>query len=145
MARHSAVYVAGTALQGLGVLIILPFATRLLGPAEFGRLAAGLVVVQMIGTLASAGLPQVILREHNRGADGPRTARALAGAMILAAGLLGVVGALAVLGLGRGGMVVVQDVMPIVVGAAALTVVVSGQTLMRARLQPWSFFVLAVG
>ncbi len=46
MVRHSAVYVGGTALQGLGVLIILPFATRLLGPAEFGRVAAGLVVVQ---------------------------------------------------------------------------------------------------
>ena len=146
MVRHSAVYVAGTALQGLGVLIILPFATRLLGPAEFGRVAAGLVVVQMIGTLASAGLPQVILREHNRGADGPRAARALAGAMILVAVLLGVVGALVVLGLGRGGrLVVVHDVLPLVVGAAALTVVVSGQTLMRARLQPWSFFVLAVG
>ncbi len=108
MARHSAVYVVGTALQGLGVLIILPFATRLLGPAEFGRVAAGLVVVQMVGTLASAGLPQVILREHNRGADGPRAARALAGAMILVALVLGVVGALAVLGLGRGGMVGLQ-------------------------------------
>ena len=145
MVRHSAVYVGGTALQGLGVLIILPFATRLLGPAEFGRVAAGLVVVQMFGTLASAGLPQVILREHNRGADGPRAARALAGAMILVAVLLGIIGALVVLGLGRGGLVVVRDVLPLVVGAAALTVVVSGQTLMRARLQPWSFLVLAVG
>ncbi len=36
-------------------------------------------------------------------------------------------------------MVVVHDVLPLAVGAAALTVVVSGQTLMRARLQPWSF------
>jgi len=145
MARHSAVYVAGTALQGLGVLLILPFATRLLGPAEFGRVATGLVVVQMIGTLASAGLPQVILREHSRGVDGPRTARALAGTMILAASLLGVVGALVVLGLGLAGLVSPRELLPLVVGAAALTVVVSGQTLMRARLKPWSFFVLAVG
>ena len=94
LGAHSVVYLVGTALQGLGVLLVLPFATRLLGPAEFGRVATGLVVVQMVGTLAAAGLPQVILREHHRGAEGPRAARALAGTMILLALALAVLGLL---------------------------------------------------
>ena len=34
--------------------------------------------------------------------------------------------------------------MPLVVAAVALTTVVAGQTLMRARLQPWGFLALAV-
>ena len=85
LGAHSVVYLVGTALQGLGVLLVLPFATRVLGATEFGRVATGLVVVQMVGTLAAAGLPQVILREHHRGTEGPRAARALAGTMILLA------------------------------------------------------------
>ena len=71
LGAHSVVYLVGTALQGLGVLLVLPFATRALGAVEFGRVATGLVVVQMVGTLAAAGLPQVILREHHRGTEGP--------------------------------------------------------------------------
>lgn len=145
LGAHSVVYLVGTALQGLGVLLILPFATRLLGQVEFGRVATGLVVVQMVGTIAAAGLPQVILREHHRGADGPRAARALAGTMILLALGLGVVGLATGLVLSALGHADLAEWVPLVVAAVSLTTVVSGQTLMRARLQPWGFLVLAVG
>ena len=144
LAGHSVVYLAGTALQGLGVLLVLPFATRVLGPDEFGRVATGLVVVQMVGTIAAAGLPQVILREHHRGAEGPRVARALAGAMILLAGGLGLLGVLAALALSATGHADLTQWLPLVAAAVGLTTVVSGQTLMRARLQPWGFLGLAV-
>ena len=56
LGAHSVVYLVGTALQGLGVLLVLPFATRVLGAAEFGRVATGLVIVQMVGTIAAAGV-----------------------------------------------------------------------------------------
>ena len=141
---HSVVYLIGTALQGLGVLIVLPFATRALGAAEFGRVATGLVVVQMVGTLASAGLPQVILREHHRGAEGPRVARALAGTTVALAGALGVLGLLAAFALSATGHADLRLWLPLVVASAGLSTVVSGQTLMRARLQPWGFLALAV-
>ena len=138
------VYLVGTALQGLGVLLILPFATRLLGLAEFGKVATGLVVVQMVGTIAGAGLPQVILREHHRGDDGPRVSRALAGAMIALALGLGVVGVALGLVLAELGWADLSEWLPIVVGAASLTTVVAAQALMRARLRPGGFLALAV-
>ena len=126
------------------MLLVLPFATRLLGAAEFGRVATGLVVVQMVGTLAAAGLPQVILREHHRGAEGPRAARALAGTMILLALALAVLGLAIALGLAAAGHADLSQWVPLVLASAGLTTVVSGQTLMRARLQPWGFLALAV-
>ncbi|MGW5239969.1 lipopolysaccharide biosynthesis protein [Monashia sp. NPDC004114] len=144
LAGHSVVYLAGTALQGLGVLLVLPFATRVLGPSEFGRVATGLVIVQMVGTIAAAGLPQVILREHHRGPEGPRVARALAGTMILLAFALGLLGIVVALVLSAGGHADLAQWIPLVVAAVGLTTVVSGQTLMRARLQPWGFLLLAV-
>ncbi len=144
LAGHSAVYLVGTALQGLGVLLVLPFATRVLGATEFGRVATGLVIVQMVGTIAAAGLPQVILREHHRGTEGPRVARALAGTMILLAGALGVLGIGVAFVLSAAGHADLVQWIPLVVAAVGLTTVVSGQTLMRARLQPWGFLLLAV-
>jgi O-antigen/teichoic acid export membrane protein len=138
------VYLVGTALQGLGVLLVLPFATRVLGRTEFGQVATGLVVVQMVGTIAAAGLPQVILREHHRGAEGPRVARALAGTMVLLALGLGVLGLAVALALSATGHADLAQWLPLVVASVALTTVVSGQTLMRARLQPWGFLALAV-
>jgi O-antigen/teichoic acid export membrane protein len=143
LAGHSVVYLVGTALQGLGVLLVLPFATRVLGPSEFGRVATGLVIVQMVGTIAAAGLPQVILREHHRGTEGPRVARALAGTMILLAAALGVLGIVVALVLSAAGHADLAQWIPLVVAAVGLTTVVSGQTLMRARLQPWGFLLLA--
>jgi O-antigen/teichoic acid export membrane protein len=141
---HAVVYLVGTALQGLGVLLVLPFATRVLGAAEFGRVATGLVVVQMVGTIAAAGLPQVLLREHHRGTEGPRVARALAGTMVLLAAGLGVLGLVLALVLSAAGHADLAQWVPLVVASVALTTVVAGQTLMRARLQPWGFLALAV-
>lgn len=144
LGAHSVVYLVGTALQGLGVLLVLPFATRVLGDVEFGRVATGLVVVQMVGTIAAAGLPQVVLREHHRGDEGPRVARALAGTMVLLALGLGAAGLGLALALSAAGHADLGQWVPLVVAAVALTTVVAGQTLMRARLQPWGFLALAV-
>jgi O-antigen/teichoic acid export membrane protein len=144
VATHSVIYVIGAALQGLGILVIIPFATRLLGAAEFGRVATGLVVVQMVGTLAAAGLPQVIIREHHRGREGPRVARALAGVMIGFAVAVGVVGTVVLVVLSATSDVDLGTAIPVLGASVALTVVVSGQSLMRARMRPGGFLTLAV-
>jgi O-antigen/teichoic acid export membrane protein len=144
LGAHSVIYLLGTALQGLGVLLVLPFATRLLGEVEYGRVATALVVVQMVGTVAAAGLPQVILREYHRGDDGPTAGRALAGTMV------GLAVALAVLGVALGGVLSAMGRVDlgqwclVVVASAALTTVVAGQSLSRARLKPFHFLLLAV-
>jgi O-antigen/teichoic acid export membrane protein len=144
LAGHSVVYLVGTALQGLGVLLVLPFATRLLGDAEFGRVATALVVVQVVGTIAAAGLPQVILREYHRGPDGPVAGRALAGTMALLALAVAAAGLALVGALAAAGAVDFRTWALVVVASAALTVVVAGQTLSRARMRPLHFLVLAV-
>ncbi len=144
LATHSVVYLVGTALQGLGVLLVLPFATRLLGDVEYGKVATALVVVQMVGTVAAAGLPQVILREYHRGRDGPVAGRALAGTMVLLALGLAVLGLAIGAALSAAGLVDLRDWSLVVLASAALTVVVSGQTLARARLRPLHFLALAV-
>ncbi|GAA6527317.1 oligosaccharide flippase family protein [Intrasporangium sp. DVR] len=144
LAGHSVVYLVGTALQGLGILLILPFATRLLGDAEYGKVATALVVVQMVGTIAAAGLPQVILREYHRGLDGPTAARALAGTMTLLAVGLAVVGVATGAVLAAAGRADLGEWTLVVAASAALTVVVAGQALSRARLRPFEFLGLAV-
>jgi O-antigen/teichoic acid export membrane protein len=144
LGSHSVVYLVGTALQGLGILLILPFATRLLGDAEYGKVATALVVIQMVGTIAAAGLPQVILREYHRGADGPTAGRALAGTMTLLALGLAVAGIIVGTVLAAAGWVDLREWVLVVVASAALTTVVAGQSLSRARLRPFEFLVLAV-
>lgn len=144
LGAHSVVYLVGTALQGLGVLLVLPFATRLLGQVEYGKVATALVVVQMIGTVAAAGLPQVILREYHRGDDGPTAGRALAGTMVGLAVALGVVGVVLGVVLSAAGRVDLVQWCLVVVASAALTTVVAGQSLSRARLRPLHFLLLAV-
>ena len=144
LGAHSVVYLVGTALQGLGVLLVLPFATRLLGEVEYGKVATALVVVQMIGTVAAAGLPQVILREYHRGPDGPTAGRALAGAMVGLALVLGVVGVALGAVLASTGRVDLGQWCLVVASGASLTTVVAGQSLSRARLRPLQFLLLAV-
>lgn len=144
LGAHSVIYLVGTALQGLGVLLVLPFATRLLGQTEYGKVATALVVIQMIGTVAAAGLPQVILREYHRGDDGPRAGRALAGTMVGLAVGIGVVGVALGVVLSAAGPVDLGQWCLVVAASAALTTVVAGQSLARARLRPLHFLLLAV-
>lgn len=144
LGSHAIIYLVGTALQGLGILLILPFATRLLGEAEYGKVATALVVIQMVGTIAAAGLPQVILREYHRGADGPTAGRALAGTMTLLAVAVAVLGVVIGAVLAAAGRVDLRAWSLVVIASAALTTVVAGQSLSRARLRPLEFLALAV-
>ena len=144
VAAHGVVYVVGTALQGLGVLLVIPFITRTLSRADYGAVSTSLVAVQLVGAVAAAGVPQVILREHHRGSDGPRRARALAGAMLVLAAVVGLLGAGAVAGVGALGGASSRLPALVVLAAGALTAVVAGQALMRAQQRPGAFLAVAI-
>lgn len=145
LASHGVAYVVGTALQGLGVLAVTPFITRSLSPGAYGRVSTALVVIQLVGAVAAAGLPQVILREHHRPGGGPRAARALAGAMlVVAVGVCLLVGAAVALVAATAGGLDVRLPLTVGLGAAALTGVVAGQSLMRAQRRPGRFLAMAV-
>ncbi|HET7476233.1 MAG TPA: polysaccharide biosynthesis protein [Dermatophilaceae bacterium] len=142
LASHGIAYVAGTALQGVGILLVTPFITRTLSRDGYGQVSAALVAIQLVGTVVAAGLPQVILREHHRRDDGGRGARALAGVMFLGAGTLCVLaGGFAAVG-GLAGAETGSAPL-VVVGAGALTGVVAGQSLMRAQARPGRFLAIS--
>ncbi|MGH9152648.1 MAG: lipopolysaccharide biosynthesis protein [Acidimicrobiales bacterium] len=68
-------YTVGRLLQLLGGLLVVPILTRSLTPADFGTVAAALVVVQLLALVAAVGLPAALTRiifdpdggEHARG------------------------------------------------------------------------------
>ena len=86
----------------------------------------------------------MILREYHRGADGPTAGRALAGTMTLLAVAVAVLGVAIGAVLGAAGRVDLREWILVVVASAALTTVVAGQSLSRARLRPFEFLALAV-
>lgn len=143
-ARAGVLYLLGTALQGVALLVITPFLTSTLGASRYGEVAVGLVLVQMVYTVAVAGLPTVILREWHQDEQGPLVGRGLAGAMIGFGLALGVVGSLVAV------VVALTTDIPLLRGVslawsgAGLTGVAAGQAVMRARQHPVGFFVLAL-
>src|SRR5215211_4517794 len=81
LARHGLLYTVGVVVQGVSTLAVLPFATRLLGPVEYGHVAVGLSIIQMGAVIAVAGLPIAITRAYfDRG--GLRRARAMMGLVV---------------------------------------------------------------
>ena len=138
LARHGLLYTAGVVLQGTATLLALPFATRLLGPAEYGSVAVGLSIVQLGTVLAVAGLPLAITRAYFDPGDGPRRARAMVG-LVVGVGLATVVAAaLARPAVGDGVSLAVAAV-----GATSL--VIGAQAVLRAQGRPIVFVLTSVG
>jgi len=126
------------------MLAVAPFATRALGRVGYADVAFGLVLVQIVYTVAAAGIPQLVLREHHRPGDGPAVARSLAGAMFVAGAGLAVAGtalALVVAALVGGSP---WQWVALAWSAAGLTCVAAGQAVARARQRPLDFVLLAV-
>ena len=138
LARHGLLYTAGVVLQGTATLLALPFATRLLGPGQYGLVAVGLSIVQIGTVLAVAGLPLAITRAWFDPGDGPRRARAMVGLVVG----LGAVTALAAALLRP----VVGDVVALAVAAVGATsLVVGAQAVLRAQGRPIVFILTSLG
>lgn len=89
--RSAILYLLGSMVQGLGLLLIQPFAIRLLSPIEWGLVSTAVVAIQVVVVLISAGLPLAITRLWFDASDGQRRARAMYGFLALAAVLLGAI------------------------------------------------------
>lgn len=75
--RTSAVFAVASILQGIAMILAVPFLTRHLVPAEFGAAVTGLIVVQVAWILTSIGLPAAITRQYFTDERGPEQSRRL--------------------------------------------------------------------
>ncbi|HEX2704671.1 MAG TPA: hypothetical protein VHM65_02860 [Candidatus Lustribacter sp.] len=139
------IYTAGTASPILAQLVVTPAVTRLLGPdGGWGRVATGLVLVQVTMMLASLGFPSVITRQALLAGGGVAGARSLflRGSLLTCA-----VSGVALVtrrwwGAGFGGLE--ADLALVAIGAGTLFVIVeNGQALLRALDRPVAFVALS--
>jgi O-antigen/teichoic acid export membrane protein len=84
---RGSVYTLASALQAGSLLLVLPLATRLLSPSEFGVVATASVLQQLLGLAAALGLPSVVMLEYFAAPDGigADRARRLVGATLMGA------------------------------------------------------------
>jgi len=85
LVRDGLVYAVGLALRGGLSLLVLPAATRILGPEEFGVATAALVIASVLSIVFTLGCNFAILRIYF---DEPETAERTDWAMLLRAQLL---------------------------------------------------------
>jgi O-antigen/teichoic acid export membrane protein len=138
LARHGLLYTVGVVVQGFAALAVLPFATRLLGPTEYGYVAVGLSIIQLGAVLAVAGLPIAITRAWFDPGDGPLRSRAMVG-LVVGLGLVVTAAALLL-------RPVVGGVVSLSVAAVGATaVVVGGQAVLRAQGRPVVFVLITAG
>ena len=138
LARHGLLYTVGVLVQGLATLLVIPLATRLLGPNEYGHVAIGLSIIQIGAVVAVVGLPAAITRAYFDPGDGLLRARAMMG-LVVGIGLIVVVAALLLRPL-------MGDVIALSVAAVgATTLVVAGQAVLRAQGRPVIFMLTAIG
>ena len=144
-AGSAILYLAGSVVQGLGLLLIQPFAIRLLNPVEWGLVSTSVVAIQVVVVLISAGLPLAITRLWFDASDGQRRARAMYGFLAAGAALIGAVTAVAValVSLAAGGVVAWPALMA-VVSIGLLGSVLGAQAVLRAQNRPIAFVALSL-
>ncbi len=141
------VYTTATAIQLSGAVLVIPAVTRLLGPAEYGELTLGLIVLLLLGLIAAAGLPGAITRLYFREDEGGRLGArrlvpvtfALALVVSLVAELTGPHWAGLFGGLDYDGTLRIA-----VWGAPAAAMMAAAQGLLRAEERAVAFVVVAV-
>lgn len=137
------VYTMATALQLVGAIVVLPVLSRLLSADEFGRVALALVVANLLGLVATVGLPAVITRDYFT-KDGSRKVRMLAAMALLCA--VGVVALAFVTGPLWGSLVGGFDAalaLGVATGAGGAMILIA-QAILRAGGQARRFVMLSV-
>jgi O-antigen/teichoic acid export membrane protein len=74
---RGSIYTVATAAQLSAGLLVLPFLTRLLDPAELGVVAIATVILYVISVVGPLGLPFAAMRAYFRDDQGPAAARQL--------------------------------------------------------------------
>jgi O-antigen/teichoic acid export membrane protein len=143
---RGSVYTVASAVQAASTLLVLPIVTRLLGAEEFGVVAAGVVVTQLLALLAGVGLSSSILLEYFDERAGLAGARRLVGASFVVA--IGVVLVAELTGplwsRGFGELNYGVELRFAVWTAVPLAVLAGSQALLRAQGRPVAYVVATV-
>jgi O-antigen/teichoic acid export membrane protein len=128
--------------------LAIPVVTRVLGPADYGRVALAITIQLLLGTLASLGLPPAILRffyDRDRDHDGEQTARALISSTLLVT--LGVISATLLTGLAWLPAVSSAERTTVVLGvllALPMSVLGACMALLRAQERPYAYMAVVM-
>ncbi|HSN38487.1 MAG TPA: oligosaccharide flippase family protein [Arthrobacter sp.] len=143
--RSAILYLIGSLVQGLGLLLIQPFAIRVLDPVQWGLVSTSVVAIQVIVVLISAGLPLAITRLWFDRVNGQSRSRAMYGFLSLTALILGTAAALVVawVSMGAQGRVAWPSVMSML-SIGLLGSVLGAQAVLRAQNRPLAFVALSL-
>jgi O-antigen/teichoic acid export membrane protein len=137
--RSAVLYLLGSIVQGLGLILIQPFAIRLLSPVEWGLVSTSVVAIQVVVVLISAGLPLAITRLWFDASDGQRRARGMYGFLALGAVLLGTLMAVVAAAASLAWPAILA-----MVSIGLLGPVLGAQAVLRAQNRPVAFVVLSL-
>lgn len=143
---RGSLYTLSTFAQLATAILVLPALTRLLAPAEFGRLTTALIVAQVLGMVSSLGLPAAITRAYFLDIDGPAGASRLVGhAAKLAVITCSVVAGTTPLWSSAIGFPESRTLAVAAVAGAPLAITFAVQALLRARDHVMRFVALSAG
>lgn len=141
---RGSIYTLVLGVQMASALLVVPVVTRLLSSSAYGRVAAGLVVVNLLSIVGTIGLPEGASRAYFHGPDGPCHARQLVAATLVTGAVAGLVAELTghlwapLLGMDYSAVLRYA-----VWGGVAMAVAIAAQTFLRAADRAWAFFAIA--
>lgn len=139
-------YLVGSLLQGLGLLLIQPFAIRILDDRQWGLVSTSVVAIQVLVVLISAGLPLAITNIWFAQERGQDRSRAMYGFMAVASATLAAVVVLCLLGIGAlGTNGAAPTTVLSVISVGVLGSVLGAQAILRAQNKPGLFVLLSIG
>ncbi|WP_026533512.1 oligosaccharide flippase family protein [Arthrobacter sp. H41] len=142
--RSALLYLFGSLLQGLGLILIQPFAIRLLSELQWGLVATSIVLIQVVVVLLSAGLPLAITQLWFDSDDGRNRSLAMYGFLAIACLVVGCVLAAGAGILGADGAGIPWTIVLAMVIIGLLGTVLGAQAVLRAQDRPVAFVVLSV-
>lgn len=145
-ARSALLYLVGSLLQGLGLLLIQPFAIRVLDGTQWGLVSTAVVTIQVVVVLLSAGLPLAITQRWFVSNNGRARSLAMYGFLALGCLTVGLVAAAAIAFFPIGGSGQVPWTMVLaLVSIGLLGTVLGCQAVLRAQDRPMVFVLLSIG
>lgn len=145
-ARSALLYLVGSLLQGLGLLLIQPFAIRVLDGTQWGLVSTAVVTIQVVVVLLSAGLPLAITQRWFATNNGRARSLAMYGFLALGCMIIGLVAAAVIACLPIAGAGAVPWTMVLaLVSIGLLGTVLGCQAVLRAQDRPVVFVLLSIG
>ncbi|AJT41417.1 hypothetical protein [Psychromicrobium lacuslunae] len=142
--RLALLYLLGSLLQGLALILIQPFAIRAVDGVQWGLISSSVATIQIVIVLLSAGLPLAITQRWFNPANGRDRALGMYGFLALACLLIGVLLAIVVLiisGLGSG---ISWELVWAMISLGLLGTILGAQAILRAQGRPLLFVLLSI-